>query len=202
VHVQGRVARPVEPDRLANGGVGDEMLATASHVEDRRMADEGVERALAASHLGTLPAETLARLTAGSRRVRLEPGSVRHREGDPQPHLDVVVSGFARVFVMAPDGRTMTVRYCRPGAILGAVSLFSRPFRMPATVQCLLPTDFLALDPRVVRELADSDPRVAGALLAELSERVSRFIAEIPQGAFATVRERVARHLLDLASES
>ena len=28
------------------------------------------------------------------------------------------------------------------------------------------------------------------------------FIAEIPGGAFASVRQRVARHLLDLASES
>jgi CRP/FNR family transcriptional regulator, cyclic AMP receptor protein len=31
---------------------------------------------------------------------------------------------------------------------------------------------------------------------------VLSFIAEIPSGAFASVRQRVARHLLDLASET
>ena len=39
------------------------------------------------------------------------------------------------------------------------------------------------------------------ALLADLSERVQGFITEIPGTAFTTVRQRVARHLLDLASE-
>ena len=43
--------------------------------------------------------------------------------------------------------------------------------------------------------------RVAQAFLSELSERVLSFIWEIPGGAFATVRQRVARHLLDMASE-
>jgi CRP/FNR family transcriptional regulator, cyclic AMP receptor protein len=43
--------------------------------------------------------------------------------------------------------------------------------------------------------------RVAYAFLGELSERVMSFIYEIPGSAFATVRQRVARHLLDLASE-
>jgi CRP/FNR family transcriptional regulator len=51
-----------------------------------------------------------------------------------------------------------------------------------------------------VREAAARDPVVAQALLEELSERVLSFIAEIPS-AFASVRQRVARHLLDLASE-
>jgi CRP/FNR family cyclic AMP-dependent transcriptional regulator len=52
-----------------------------------------------------------------------------------------------------------------------------------------------------VERAAERDAGVARALLAELSERVLSFIAEIPGSAFATVRQRVARHLLDLASE-
>jgi CRP/FNR family transcriptional regulator, cyclic AMP receptor protein len=35
----------------------------------------------------------------------------------------------------------------------------------------------------------------------ELSERARNFVYEITGGAFATVRQRVARHLLDLVSE-
>jgi CRP/FNR family transcriptional regulator len=157
--------------------------------------------ALAASHLRDLPPQTLAELTAGARRLIVAAGSTLHREGDVAPHLELVMTGVLRVYVSAPDGRTMTVRYCRPGAILGAVSLFAASFALPATIQALVDSEVLALQPATVRRLVDRDPRVATALLRELSERVLSFIAEIPSGAFATVRQRVARHLLDLASE-
>lgn len=43
---------------------------------------------------------------------------------------------------------------------------------------------------------------MARALIDELTERVLSFIPEIPSSAFATVRQRLARHLLDLASAS
>jgi len=112
------------------------------------------------------------------------------------------VSGLIRVFVTARDGRTMTVRYCRAGALIGVVSLFASPFSLPATIQALTDAELLAFRPSVVQRAAERDARVARALLDELSERVLSFIAEIPGSAFATVRQRVARHLLDLASES
>jgi CRP/FNR family transcriptional regulator len=41
---------------------------------------------------------------------------------------------------------------------------------------------------------------VAEALLRELADRALTYIHEITGSAFATVRERVARHLLDLAA--
>jgi CRP-like cAMP-binding protein len=157
--------------------------------------------ALAASPFRGLPADVLDSLMRDSRKITVAAGALRHREGDADPHLDVVVSGFARAYVSAPHGCTMTVRYCRPGAVLGAVSLYSQPFHMPATIHCLVETRFLALAPARVRRLVVEDPRVAEALLAELSDRVASCIAEIPSGAFASVRQRVARHLLDLASE-
>lgn len=43
--------------------------------------------------------------------------------------------------------------------------------------------------------------RAARAFLSELSEPAWRFIHEITGSAFATMRQRVACHLLDLASE-
>jgi CRP/FNR family transcriptional regulator len=95
----------------------------------------------------------------------------------------------------------MTVRYCRPAALIGVVSLFASPFLLPATIQAVTDADLLVLRASLVRRAAERDVRVARALLDELSERVLSFIAEIPS-AFTNVRQRVARHLLDLASES
>jgi CRP/FNR family transcriptional regulator, cyclic AMP receptor protein len=163
--------------------------------------DDAGRAAIEASHLRSLPPEVVAALTADASRLRVPAGSLLHRHGDSSPHVEVVVSGLVRVYVTAPDGRTLTVRYCRPGALIGVVSLFASPFSLPATIQAVTDADLLALRASVVRRAAERDVRVARALLDELSERVLSFIAEIPS-AFATVRERVARHLLDLASET
>ena len=124
-----------------------------------------------------------------------------HREGEDAPHLELVIAGVVRVFVTAPDGRTMTIRYCRPGALIGAVSLFATGFALPATTQALVDAEMLRLSPTAARRAAARDVRVAQAFLSELSERVLSFIWEIPGSAFATVRQRVARHLLDMASD-
>jgi CRP/FNR family cyclic AMP-dependent transcriptional regulator len=163
--------------------------------------DAQVRAALSRSHLGDLPGDVLDELVAGARRVRIPAGLVTHWEGEHAPLLELVVSGVVRVFVAAPDGRTMTIRYCRPGAIIGAASLFATGFAMPAPTQALVEVELLRMSPTAARHAAARDVRVAQALLGELSERVLSFVWELSGSAFATVRQRVARHLLDLASE-
>jgi CRP/FNR family transcriptional regulator len=81
------------------------------------------------------------------------------------------------------------------------MSLFATKFAMPGNTQALLDAELLKLSPDVVSRLAERDVRVARAFLRELSERAWSFIHEISGSAFSTVRQRVARHLLDLASE-
>lgn len=96
----------------------------------------------------------------------------------------------------------MTIRYCRSGALMGAASLFATQFTMPGTTQALIDTEILKMSPTVASYMAERNVRVAQAFLNELSERVLSFIYEIPGNAFTSVRQRVARHLLDLASEA
>ena len=166
----------------------------------RTTAGEGERTAIGASHLRSLPAEAIRALTNDASRLHVPAGSIFHREGDTSAHVELVISGLVRVYVTAPGGRTMTVRYCRCGALIGAVSVFASPFRLPATIQAVTDADLLALRASAVKRAAECDLHVARALLDELSERVLSFITEIPS-AFASVRQRVARHLLDLASE-
>ena len=164
--------------------------------------DAALRKAVTQSHLGELPADVLERLLTDASRTKVPAGSITHRERDDVPHLELVVAGIVRAYVTSPEGRTMTIRYCRPGALMGALSLFSKEFVMPGTTQALVDAELLRMDPRRVRDLARSDVRVANALLVELSERASRFLFEIPGSVFASVRQRLARHLLDLASGS
>ncbi len=163
--------------------------------------DDGVRAGLAASSLAGLPVPAVQRLLTGARLVRIPAGAVTHREGDTAEHLELVVDGLVRAFVTAPDGRTMTFRYCRCGALIGAVSMYASSFRMPAGIQAIVPARLLRFSPAVVRRSAHDDPLVAEALLQELAGRALAYIHEITGGAFATVRERLARHLLDLAAQ-
>ncbi len=176
-------------------------MASASAAPPGELLDDEGRAAVAASHLCSLPAEVMDGLLADAARLRVPAGSMIHRQGETSPHLEVVVSGLVRVCMAAPDGRTMTVRYCRPGALIGAVSLFATPFSLPATIQAVTDADLLVLRASVVRRAADRDVRVARALVDELSERVVSFLTEIG-GVFTSVRQRVARHLLDLAVQN
>jgi CRP/FNR family cyclic AMP-dependent transcriptional regulator len=81
------------------------------------------------------------------------------------------------------------------------MSLFAAGFTLPATIQALVDTEVLRLSPGVARTAVERDVRVARAFLSEQSERALNFVHEISGGAFATMRQRVVRHLLDLASE-
>jgi CRP/FNR family transcriptional regulator len=163
--------------------------------------DADVLKALEASHLHSVTPDSLHKLLAGAQRVDVPARTVTHREGDSKPHLELIVAGVVKVFVRSQDGRTMTIRYCRSGSLLGAVSLYAADFSLPASLQTLTSTKLLRLSPETVRRMVHEDPNVAEAVIEELSERVLTFIYEIPDGAFATVRQRMARHLLDLASD-
>ena len=156
--------------------------------------------AIAASTLGSLPQELIAELTAGAKRLHLPARSTFHHAGEDSPHLDLVLAGLIRVQVSAADGRTLTVRYCRAGALLGVATIYAEVSRS-FDIQALSDSELLSLRPAIVREWADRDPRVARALLIETSERVMSFVAEFSGHAFANVRQRIARHLLDLASD-
>jgi CRP/FNR family transcriptional regulator, cyclic AMP receptor protein len=157
--------------------------------------------AIGASRLRGLPPAVIAEITAEARGVHVAAGTILRSEGATEPHLDLVVTGLVRVRVSASDGRTMTVRYCRPGDLVGVPTLFADPGHRAFAVQALVGSQILRLRPATARGLAARDVRVAGIFLEETSERVLSFVAEISGSTFSTVRQRLARHLLDLASE-
>lgn len=172
------------------------MVSSGSSIN----SDHDIRAAVDGSHLSGLDDGDLGLVLVGARRLVLEAGHTLHRQGETSPHCEMVISGLIRVYVTAPDGRTMTVRYCRRGALIGVASLFEPSFSLPATIQAVTDSTVLRLAPTSLKNAARNHSAVSGVLLAELSERAMAFVAEIPGGAFATVRQRVARHLLDLAS--
>ena len=104
------------------------------------LRDPVVRDAIGLSHLAEVPEPLLAPLLADAMRLVVPAGSLVRREGERGAHVELVLSGLLRIFVSSPDGRTLTVRYCRPGALVGVVSLYRPGYVMPGGTQALLET--------------------------------------------------------------
>jgi CRP/FNR family transcriptional regulator len=148
----------------------------------------------------------LAKLNAGQRSVLLSPGHlsdvaagqfVYFAEDRPQ-FVGLIVEGFLRVFIAGGNsGRENTIRYVRPGDLLGVVAALSGP--SATSVQTLTDSRIWLIDPAALRRAAQSDTRIAWLLAEECARRVAALVDEIAGSAFATVRQRIAHHLLHMA---
>jgi CRP/FNR family transcriptional regulator, cyclic AMP receptor protein len=148
------------------------------------------------SPLGELSPALRDHLLQDALEIDLPQGSVIYRDDD-DPRCVLVVSGLVRVFLSAPDGRSTTVRYARSGEILGVPTLFGGP--APVSVQMVTDVKALMLDANAMRHLARTDPDVAWVLLHEVTQRLYDTLEAVAQNSFGSLRQRVARHLLDLA---
>ena len=163
--------------------------------------DVSLARAIDAGFLGQLPADSLDRLLSRSMTSAVPAGTVCFRATDRPSRGGVVLEGVFRVYVVAADGRRLTVRYARVGALAGLTTALTA-HAAPVNVQAITDGRILELPLDVIRELAPNDPALAWALAQEVSLRLLDAIESLASASFGTMRGRLARHLLDLASEA
>jgi CRP/FNR family transcriptional regulator, cyclic AMP receptor protein len=163
-----------------------------------READPSAGAAVARSFLATLSDATLTRLIDGANRLDVPAGSILYREGEA-PRFGLVVDGLIRIFLTSAEGRQLTVRYARAGAAIGAPTAVGGPVDVSA--QALTDSVLLMLNVDVLRSEANRDPILAWALAEEISRRLYEVLEAMSGNVFGSVRQRVARHLLDLAAD-
>jgi len=160
--------------------------------------DADLLRAFAASSLRSLSDASRDELLRGARIVEFRRGEQSHPEGAmPEPAL--VVDGLLRVFIRAPDGRQITVRYVREGELIAIAPTFSS-IPAPGGSEALVPSRVAMMRRDRMIALAGSDLVVANALLREASVRSVSFTMELAGTYFPTMRQRVVRHLFDLSA--
>ena len=162
------------------------------------MVDRDVDDALARSFLGELPAELASRLRDDGQRANYPAGTTVYRAGD-DPQAALVVQGLMRVFLTSAEGRQVTVRYARPGDVLGIAVLVGGP--ASTCVQAVEQSSVYRIDRRTLTVAARRDPAVSWAIAEELNRRLYAVLDQTAVNAFGSVRQRVAAHLLDLASD-
>jgi len=161
------------------------------------MADREVDDALAHSFLAELPAEVISDIRAGGERADYPAGTVIYQPG-AKPWAALVVQGLLRVFLVSLEGRQVTVRYARPGDVLGIAVLVGGPASVG--VQTVEPSGLFRISSQTLTGAARRDSRVSWAIAGELNRRLYDTLEQTAVNAFGSVRQRVAAHLLDLAS--
>jgi len=114
------------------------------------------------------------------------------------PGVAIVLEGLVRVFLQSSRQRQVTVRYARPGETLGLVHLFGGQFEV--RTQAVTGVKLWLLSRTRLRTMAEGAPTLAVAMAKECAARVSDAVDELALLAFGSVRQHVARHLLDLAA--
>jgi CRP/FNR family cyclic AMP-dependent transcriptional regulator len=155
--------------------------------------------ARASGFLSDLPDAQADRLLSESIRLDVPPGGVVYRDGDTAQCF-VVVRGLLRSFMNSPDGRQINFRYGKAGDVIGLASVIG--VSPPLTVQAMSSTSVIAVRVNTLRQMLATDPMVARACAEELTRQLRRALADVAESAFMTVRQKLARQLLDLAVHS
>src|SRR5215813_2001041 len=158
---------------------------------------ESVDRAASRGILARLTAEQRSVLLSSGHLSDAAAGQILYVAEDRPQFVGLIVEGFLRVFITGSSGRESTIRYVRPGDLLGVVAALSGP--SATSVQTLRDSRIWVVDPAALRRDAQSDIRIAWLIAEECAHRVAALVDEIAGSAFATVRQRIAHHLLHMA---
>ena len=192
-------SRKIADTRYRRGSItgGSSTLSAICSAGVDMLADR-YRTALGRCRLATLSDATLDKLTHGSAFLDVPADGTVMRFGSTDAFICVVVDGLVRTYLSSAAGRQLTVRYSRPGDIVGTTTVFTRQL-VNSAVQAITASSVLVLRPDTVRALARSDVALANVLLVDIAERAAAYISALAHTTLSSLRQNVVRHLLDLA---
>lgn len=158
-----------------------------------------VKQSLAKSPLSELPPNLIEHLMANAQRIDVPCNSNLYNPDD-DPRCALVISGVIRIYLSSPDGRQMTVRYARSSELIGLVAIVGGG--APTSAQVLTDARLLVLDGKTIARLGQAEPRAGWVFAREITRRLYDTLDALAANTFGTLRQRIARHLLDLAASS
>jgi CRP/FNR family transcriptional regulator, cyclic AMP receptor protein len=162
-----------------------------------RAEGNGLEAIADRDFLGRLTPDLIAELMQFGHEARYPAGTLLVAPGGGGGPA-ILVSGALRYFLIAPDGRQVTIRYIGPGGLVGTVVREESNNR--SSVEVLTPSVLLHLDAEQVWTLSARRPEMAQALLNDAVSRMRAAYRALAARAFTTVRARVARDIVDRAT--
>ena len=142
---------------------------------------------------------TLAQLARAARHREYQAGEVIVLEGEAQPGLYFLDSGYVKVVKSAPSGREQTLRVLEPGDTFNEIGVFSRKPN-PATAIALEPSDVWLIPREVLTGLLRQQPDFAQSVIERMAERMLFLVSLVSDLSLRPVTGRLARLLLETAA--
>jgi CRP/FNR family cyclic AMP-dependent transcriptional regulator len=161
--------------------------------------NDALVRALELSFWAKLPREAVEKLFAEGLPMDA-PAGLTIPDDEGHGRLGLVMNGLVRMFVKAKSGRQVTVAYLRCGDLLGLTSALAGPCKMGC--QALTPASFWVISAESLKRHSLQNAALAWGIAEESARRTYDMVDEVADNTFGTVRQRVARHLLDLVIEA
>lgn len=141
------------------------------------------------------PEETHALEELGGQ-VRLAPGGVLAREGDPRREVHTVTAGMMRRTRLLPDGRRFVHAFVLPGDFIG----FSSADRYRHTIEAVTDSSLCSFSVDSVRSLCERYPDLEASLLAQACGELDAAGSSLMALARMSPVERLAAFLVDLSA--
>ncbi|MBK7283114.1 MAG: Crp/Fnr family transcriptional regulator [Sphingomonadales bacterium] len=139
-------------------------------------------------------ADQLADLLALSTRHDMKKGQTLLLQGDPGDQVLILLSGNAKVTMVAMNGREITLDYADAGALLGEIAVLDGGERS-ASVIALSSGSYLRLSRAAFEAFIERQPGVAWRLLKELARRLRQTNSTVESDRAFSSGPRLARFL-------
>jgi CRP-like cAMP-binding protein len=188
---------PLEPNPLARGAAGTSVDRRAVGLTGLSAA---ARTAWANSFFSRLPDNVSERLLADAWEFTLPSGKYFYRgtHHEETAKVGLVVSGLLRTLRRSPDGRQVTLRYAHEWMVIGLPIVLGRDADVDG--EALVDSCVLALRAETFRSVAMAEACVAWEVATYMAGVVAEAQAMLSDDLFLPVRNRVARHLLDMAA--
>jgi CRP-like cAMP-binding protein len=144
--------------------------------------------------LATLPLPVFAEIVPLCVERDVARGELLFGEGDAAAFLPILLTGKAKLYRIAPDGREQILHLVRAPASFAEAAVFG-PGVFPAAAQALADGRLATVPRDALVDLLSRRPQVALALLASMSFWLRRLVDVVDGLSLHTVEERVAAYL-------
>lgn len=131
--------------------------------------------------------------------TRCASGSVILSPDDPPERIHILKSGRVRLYRISADGKQLTLDILDPGTILGDMALLGQRRISEAYAETIGDAVVCTVSAAEMRRLIERFPTIGLNVIGHLSRRLHEAQRELESMAYASVAQRVARRLLDLA---
>ncbi len=142
-----------------------------------------------------LAADEVARISAGAHELNIAKGEILFQRGDPSDGFYIVAYGQMKLAFTSPGGAEKVVEIITQGQSFGeAVMFMDKPY--PVMAQALADTQLVHVGKTALFHELDHDPKLGRKLIAGLSMRLHRLIADVESYSLRSGRDRVIGYLL------